>query len=172
MTTKVTYLSNAGSATHVILLSRAHSHSITTPNYLQSLLMSGFASLHHPRHWSLSHVQSPSLRFVDILFKMKCTQLWIDRREFEMIVDGLLDAVAFSPTIGADAGVANGYERGGPRGDVGEADFYTRYHYFPRCPYDVINLLVATRASSSTAKQRSHVKWTYHPPSRLILPQV
>jgi len=50
----------------------AYFHSTTTLNYLRSLLTSGFASLHHPRHWSLNHVRSPSLRFVDLL----CVRRW------------------------------------------------------------------------------------------------
>jgi len=47
-------------------LFRAYSHSTTTLDYLQSLLTSGFALLRHPRNLSLSHVHSPSLRFVNI----------------------------------------------------------------------------------------------------------
>ncbi|KAF8890255.1 DAHP synthetase [Gymnopilus junonius] len=87
----------------------AYFHSTTTLNYLRSLLTSGFASLHHPRDWSLSHVRSPSLR-----------------REFETLVDGLSDALDFSRTIGADAG-SHSYERGGGRGTLGEVDFYTSH---------------------------------------------
>jgi len=44
-----------------------------------------------------------------------------------MVVDGLSDSLGFSPTIGADARVANTYERGGQTGMLGEVDFYTRY---------------------------------------------
>ncbi|KIM36919.1 hypothetical protein M413DRAFT_77655 [Hebeloma cylindrosporum] len=88
----------------------AYFNSTTTLNYLRSLLTSGFASLHHPRHWSLSHVRSPALR-----------------REFETIVDGLSDALDFSRTIGVDAGGANAYECGGGRGTLGEVDFYTSH---------------------------------------------
>lgn len=40
----------------------AYFHSTTTLNYIRSLLTSGYASLNHPRDWSLSHVQSPDLR--------------------------------------------------------------------------------------------------------------
>lgn len=43
---------------------RAYFHSTTTLNYIRSLLTSGFASLHNPRDWSLSHVRSPALRSV------------------------------------------------------------------------------------------------------------
>ncbi|KDR67186.1 hypothetical protein GALMADRAFT_130501 [Galerina marginata CBS 339.88] len=91
-------------------LLKAYFHSTTTLNYLRSLLTSGFASLHHPRDWSLSHVRSPSLR-----------------REFESIVDGLSDALDFTRTIGADAGASNSYEQGGGRGTLGEVDFYTSH---------------------------------------------
>ncbi|KAK7458115.1 hypothetical protein VKT23_010023 [Stygiomarasmius scandens] len=90
-------------------LLRAYFHSTTTLNYIRGLLTSGFASLHHPRDWSLNHVRSPSLR-----------------REFENIVDSLSDALDFSHTIGAEAGSAS-YERGGMRGTVGEVDFYTSH---------------------------------------------
>jgi len=89
-------------------LLRAYFHSTTTLNYLRSLLNSGFASLHHPRDWSLSHVRSPSLR-----------------HEFETIVDGLSDAFDFSRTIGADS--TTSYEQGGGRGTFGEVDFYTSH---------------------------------------------
>ncbi|KAJ3508996.1 hypothetical protein NLJ89_g5452 [Agrocybe chaxingu] len=92
-------------------LLRAYFHSTTTLNYLRGLLTSGFASLHHPRDWSLSHVRSPSLR-----------------REFETIVEGLSDALDFTRTIGADAGPSSvAYEQGGGRGTLGEVDFYTSH---------------------------------------------
>ncbi|KAF8161685.1 DAHP synthetase [Crassisporium funariophilum] len=89
-------------------LLRAYFHSSTTLNYLRSLLTSGFASLHHPRDWSLAHVRSPSLR-----------------HEFETIVDGLSDALDFSRTIGVDSSAS--YEQGGGRGTLGEVDFYTSH---------------------------------------------
>ncbi|KJA16400.1 hypothetical protein HYPSUDRAFT_171526 [Hypholoma sublateritium FD-334 SS-4] len=88
----------------------AYFHSTTTLNCLRSLLTSGFASLHHPREWSLEHVRSEALR-----------------REFEVIVDGLSDALDFSQTIGVDAGAALPYEHGGGRGTLGEVDFYTSH---------------------------------------------
>ncbi|KAF9553654.1 DAHP synthetase [Agrocybe pediades] len=91
-------------------LLKAYFHSTTTLNYIRSLLTSGFASLHSPRDWSLSHVRSPALR-----------------REFETIIDGLSDALDFSRTIGADAGASNSYEQGGGRGTLGEVDFYTSH---------------------------------------------
>ncbi|EDR01514.1 uncharacterized protein LACBIDRAFT_191889 [Laccaria bicolor S238N-H82] len=90
-------------------LLRAYFHSTTTLNYLRGLLTSGFASLHHPRDWSLTHVRSPSLR-----------------REFETIVDGLSDALDFSRTIGVESN-STSYERGGGRGTLGEVDFYTSH---------------------------------------------
>ncbi|PPQ83720.1 hypothetical protein CVT25_006124 [Psilocybe cyanescens] len=91
-------------------LMSAYFHSTTTLNYLRGLLTSGFASLHHPRDWSLSHVRSPSLR-----------------QEFETIIDGLSDALDFSRTIGADAAASIPYEQGGGRGTLGEVDFYTSH---------------------------------------------
>ncbi|ETW77676.1 hypothetical protein HETIRDRAFT_387717 [Heterobasidion irregulare TC 32-1] len=88
----------------------AYFHSTATLNYLRGLLTSGFASLHHPRDWSLSHVRSPSLR-----------------TEFETITEGLADALDFTRTIGFDSGrEAVNYEQGGGRGVLGEVDFYTR----------------------------------------------
>ncbi|KAJ3505178.1 hypothetical protein NMY22_g17674 [Coprinellus aureogranulatus] len=42
----------------------AYFHSTTTLNYIRGLLTSGFASLHHPRDWSLGHVRSEVLRCV------------------------------------------------------------------------------------------------------------
>ena len=72
------------------------------------MLGSGFASLHHPRDWSLSHVRSPELR-----------------KEFERITEGLGDALSFTHTIGFGSEVAP-YEKGGTRGVLGEVDFYTR----------------------------------------------
>ncbi|KAG2014985.1 phospho-2-dehydro-3-deoxyheptonate aldolase, variant 2 [Coprinopsis cinerea AmutBmut pab1-1] len=86
----------------------AYFHSTTTLNYVRGLLDSGFASLHHPRDWSLNHVRSASLR-----------------TEFEKIVDGLSDALDFSRTIGMDSSVS--YEQGGGRGTLGEVDFYTSH---------------------------------------------
>ncbi|KAJ8588174.1 DAHP synthetase [Rhizopogon salebrosus TDB-379] len=89
----------------------AYFHSTATLNYVRGLLTSGFASLHHPRDWSLSHVRSPSLR---------C--------EFEKITQGLSDALDFSRTIGADSGRESvPFERGGGRGVLGEVDFYTSH---------------------------------------------
>ncbi|KAG6908612.1 hypothetical protein DXG01_004015 [Tephrocybe rancida] len=87
----------------------AYFHSATTLNYVRGLLSSGFASLHHPRDWSLAHVRSPALR-----------------REFSQIIDALGDALDFSRTIGVDGATAP-YERGGARTTLGEVDFYTSH---------------------------------------------
>ncbi|THG99276.1 hypothetical protein EW026_g3042 [Hermanssonia centrifuga] len=87
----------------------AYFHSTATLNYVRGLLTSGFASLHHPRDWSLAHVRSPELK-----------------KEFERISDGLSDALGFTRTIGV--GMENApYEKGGGRGVLGEVDFYTSH---------------------------------------------
>lgn len=92
-------------------LLRAYFHSSATLNYVRGLLTSGFASLHHPRDWSLSHVRSRSLR-----------------RKYERITEGLADALDFSHTIGVDSGRESvPFERGGDRGVLGEVDFYTSH---------------------------------------------
>ncbi|KAL4073188.1 DAHP synthetase [Scleroderma yunnanense] len=88
----------------------AYFHSAATLNYIRGLLTSGFASLHHPRDWSLSHVRSPSIR-----------------RKFESITEGLADALDFSRTIGSDLGRECSYERGGGRGVLGQVDFFTSH---------------------------------------------
>ncbi|EKM76015.1 hypothetical protein AGABI1DRAFT_122903 [Agaricus bisporus var. burnettii JB137-S8] len=90
-------------------LLRAYFYSATTLNHVRALLTSGFASLHHPRDWSLAHVRSPSLR-----------------RKFEKIVEGLSDALDFSRTIGVDPSSIP-YEKGGGRGTLAEVDFYTSH---------------------------------------------
>ncbi|CAK5270565.1 unnamed protein product, partial [Mycena citricolor] len=86
----------------------AYFHSSATINHVRSLLTSGFASLHQPRHWSLNHVRSPSLK-----------------EEFESIVEGLSDGLDFSRVIGVDSGPP--FELGGARSTVGEVDFYTSH---------------------------------------------
>ncbi|KAF5321254.1 hypothetical protein D9619_002258 [Psilocybe cf. subviscida] len=95
----------------------AYFHSTATLNHLRGLLTSGFASLHHPRDWSLAHVRSDGLRKHNF---------HRSAREFETIVEGLSDALDFTRTIGADAGAVS-YERGGGRGTLGEVDFYTSH---------------------------------------------
>ncbi|KAH9939292.1 DAHP synthetase [Epithele typhae] len=87
----------------------AYFHSTTTLNHVRSLLTSGFASLHHPKDWSLGHVRSPAVR-----------------EEFERITEGLSDALEFSRTIGF-AKDSLSYEHGGGRGALGEVDFYTSH---------------------------------------------
>ncbi|OBZ70356.1 Phospho-2-dehydro-3-deoxyheptonate aldolase [Grifola frondosa] len=87
----------------------AYFHSTTTLNYIRGLLTSGFASLHHPRDWSLTHVRSPALR-----------------EEFERITEGLSDALGFTRTIGFGQDSAS-YENGGGRGTLGEVEFYTSH---------------------------------------------
>ncbi|KAJ7440553.1 hypothetical protein B0H11DRAFT_538931 [Mycena galericulata] len=67
----------------------------TTLNHIRALLGSGFASLHHPREWSLAHVRNAAVR-----------------KEFEQIVSGLSDALDFSRTIGvvgSEAGTGGDY---------------------------------------------------------------
>ncbi|TDL17855.1 DAHP synthetase [Rickenella mellea] len=92
-------------------LMQAYFHSTATLNCLRSLLTSGFASLHHPRDWSLSHVRSPALR-----------------AEFERITMGLADALDFTRTIGSETAKEGfNYEQGGGRGVLGEVDFYTSH---------------------------------------------
>ncbi|KZV93826.1 DAHP synthetase [Exidia glandulosa HHB12029] len=86
----------------------AYFHSTTTLNCLRGLLASGFASLNHPRDWSLSHVRSPILR-----------------KEFERISESISDAMDFSRTIGADGGPS--FELGGTHTVQGEVDFYTSH---------------------------------------------
>ncbi|KAN0137910.1 DAHP synthetase [Lactarius tabidus] len=89
----------------------AYFHSTATLNHIRGLLTSGFASLHHPRDWSLLHVRSPSLK-----------------DEYEAISQGLSDALDFTRTIGLASGrEAQSYERGGGRGALGEADLYTSH---------------------------------------------
>ncbi|KAI0355412.1 DAHP synthetase [Trametes cingulata] len=87
----------------------AYFHSTATLNHVRSLLTSGFASLHHPKDWSLSHVRSPALR-----------------EEFERITEGLSDALEFTRTIGIGKESVS-YEQGGGRGALGEVDFYTSH---------------------------------------------
>jgi len=89
----------------------AYFYSTTTLNYVRALLTSDFASLHHPRTWSLKHVRSPSLK-----------------AEFESISNALSDALAFTQTVGAIGGVGEGaYVTGGGRGVLGEVDFYSSH---------------------------------------------
>ncbi|KAG8910855.1 hypothetical protein FRC01_006088, partial [Tulasnella sp. 417] len=90
----------------------AYFYSTTTLNYVRSLLASGFASLNHPRDWSLNHVRSPALR-----------------NEFETISNGLADAIDFCRTIGAEPSFVGGaaFERGGAHGVLSDVDLYTSH---------------------------------------------
>ncbi|KAJ3351288.1 hypothetical protein HDU83_009015 [Entophlyctis luteolus] len=68
----------------------AYFHSAATMNYVRTLLASGFADLHHPDSWNLeawdlAHVRNPLIR-----------------KDYQRIVDSLLDALDFMKTIGAD----------------------------------------------------------------------
>ncbi|KAL1929992.1 hypothetical protein VTP01DRAFT_1146 [Rhizomucor pusillus] len=68
----------------------AYFHSAATLNYVRTLLDSGFADLHAPSNWNLSHVRSEALR-----------------NEYQSIVTQLTDALDFMQTIGADASGSN-----------------------------------------------------------------
>ncbi|KAF8422514.1 DAHP synthetase [Tirmania nivea] len=74
-------------------------HSAATLNYLRSQLSSGFADLHHPFSWTLSHVQSDHIRL-----------------EYQSIVNSITDALSFMHTIGADTSPS-----------INTADFYTSH---------------------------------------------
>ncbi|KAI7899804.1 DAHP synthetase [Cokeromyces recurvatus] len=63
----------------------AYFHSAATLNYVRTLLDSGFADLHQPSQWNLSHVRSDNVK-----------------REYETIVTQLSDSLDFMRTIGAD----------------------------------------------------------------------
>ncbi|KAI8879582.1 DAHP synthetase [Backusella circina FSU 941] len=63
----------------------AYFHSAATLNYVRTLLDSGFADLHEPSNWNLSHVRSSNVK-----------------REYENIVTQLTDALDFMRTVGAD----------------------------------------------------------------------
>lgn len=66
---------------------RAYFHSASTLNCIRSLLGSGFADLHNPRSWSLSHVRNPELA-----------------ASFESIVERLEDSLDFLKVIGGESG--------------------------------------------------------------------
>ena len=68
-------------------LRRAYFHSASTLNCIRSLLSSGFADLHNPRSWSLSHVRNPELA-----------------ASFESIVERLEDSLDFLKVIGGESG--------------------------------------------------------------------
>lgn len=60
-------------------------HSAATLNYIRAQLSSGFADLHYPFSWELSHVQSSATR-----------------AEYQSIVSRITDSIRFLKTIGAD----------------------------------------------------------------------
>ncbi|KAI8145839.1 DAHP synthetase [Fennellomyces sp. T-0311] len=64
----------------------AYFHSAATLNYVRTLLDSGFADLHAPSKWNLSHVRSDAVR-----------------GEYQSIVTQLSDALDFMKTVGADS---------------------------------------------------------------------
>lgn len=74
-------------------------HSAATLNYLRAQLSSGFADLHHPFSWTLSHVQSDHIRL-----------------EYQLIVNSITEALSFMHTIGADTSPS-----------INTADFYTSH---------------------------------------------
>lgn len=110
----------------------AYFHSATTLNYTRAILASGFASLHHPRDWSLSHVRSATLK-----------------HEFEEIVTNLSDALDFSKTIGIETGSesAVAYERGGGLGTFGAVDLYVRSDHLSVSTYSCLLTKVQSRGA-------------------------
>ncbi|KAG1720933.1 DAHP synthetase [Suillus lakei] len=124
----------------------AYFHSTATLNYVRGLLTSGFASLHHPRDWSLSHVRSPALR-----------------SEFEKITQGLSDALDFSHTIGADSGRESvPFDRGGGRGVLGEVDFYTSHEGLMLDWEQAMTREVNIVGSGSSSKEKSFYNTSAH----------
>jgi 3-deoxy-7-phosphoheptulonate synthase len=77
----------------------AYFHSAATLNYLRAQLASGFADLHHPFEWTLSHVQDDETK-----------------EHYQDIVDSITDAVRFMRTIGADNSTS-----------LGSVDLYTSH---------------------------------------------
>ncbi|KAI9481390.1 MAG: DAHP synthetase [Benjaminiella poitrasii] len=80
----------------------AYFHSATTLNYVRTLLASGFADLHQPSQWNLSHVRSENVK-----------------REYETIVSQLSDSLDFMRTIGAD--------KNGVPSALNSVDFYVSH---------------------------------------------
>ncbi|KAI8873773.1 DAHP synthetase [Ramicandelaber brevisporus] len=78
----------------------AYFHSATTLNYIRALLNAGFADLHHPKAWDLGHVRRPDLR-----------------KEYQTVVNRILDALDFLRTIGVDTSSTTGSSSGGKAGD-------------------------------------------------------
>ncbi|KAK9325801.1 DAHP synthetase [Lipomyces orientalis] len=63
----------------------AYFHSAATLNYIRSSLSSGFADLHRPFDWSLSHVQSSAVK-----------------ARYRTVVDAITEGLSFMKTVGAD----------------------------------------------------------------------
>jgi len=74
-------------------------HSAATLNYVRAQLASGFADLHSPFEWTLSHVQSDTTK-----------------QQYQTIVDSITDAIRFMRTIGADTSSS-----------LGSVDLYTSH---------------------------------------------
>ncbi|KAJ1969070.1 hypothetical protein H4R35_006247 [Dimargaris xerosporica] len=68
----------------------AYFHSAATLNYVRALVNAGMADLHDPLAWDLGHVRRPDLR-----------------REYQAILDQLLNSLQFMQTIGAENGVVS-----------------------------------------------------------------
>lgn len=127
----------------------AYFHSAATLNYIRALLASGFASLNHPRDWSLSHVRSATLK-----------------KEFEEIATNLSDALDFSRTIGIETGSesAVGYERGGGLGTFGAVDLYTSHEglmldYEQALTRKLRNPLPESKEAQSYYNTSTHFLW-------------
>ncbi|KAL0637581.1 hypothetical protein Q9L58_003470 [Maublancomyces gigas] len=63
----------------------AYFHSAATLNYVRSQLASGFADLHRPFEWTLSHVQNDRTK-----------------QEYQAIVSSITETISFMRTVGAD----------------------------------------------------------------------
>ena len=68
-------------------LVQAYFHSASTLNFIRASLSSGFADLHKPLDWSLSHVKDSRIL-----------------AEYKHIVDSITGSLRFMKTVGADAG--------------------------------------------------------------------
>ncbi|ANB12001.1 hypothetical protein AWJ20_229 [Sugiyamaella lignohabitans] len=60
-------------------------HSAATLNFIRSTLASGFADLHHPFEWDLSHVRKDSIR-----------------NRYQQVVDNISEGLQFMSTVGGD----------------------------------------------------------------------
>ncbi|KAK9456983.1 DAHP synthetase [Dipodascopsis uninucleata] len=66
-------------------LVNAYFHSSATLNYIRTTLSSGFADLHRPFDWSLSHVQSNAVK-----------------ERYQKVVTSITEGLSFMKTVGAD----------------------------------------------------------------------